>query len=160
MGGEQRLVGGDHVGPGVQRHQDVLPGRLEPSDELDHDVGADDEALGVGGEQMLRDVGGAWRLDIPHRDTDQLEPGAGALRELLAVLQQQRHDLGTDAARPEEGNPEVAVFDHAAPFISADVVAETEPRPASRDSRSASVSPRTITRASPSRTATTAGRPR
>ena len=114
VGREQRLVGGDDVGAGVHRELEVLAGRLEAADQLDDDVGAEDQRLGVGREQMLRDVGGALRLQVAHRDAHQLEPGADAAGELVAVLEQQGRHLGAHGPGAEDGDAEVAVFDHRA----------------------------------------------
>ena len=92
---------------------------------------------------------------VAHGDADEFEPRAGAIGEFLAVLEQEGGDLGTDAAAAEEGDAEVAVLDHLlSSFVGGAVM------PASRLSRSASVSPRMMILATPSRTATTGGRPR
>ena len=113
VGGEQRLVGGDDVGAGVDRLQRGTARRLDAAHELDDDVGAEDERLGVGREQLARDVGVARRVEVAHGDADELEAGARAAGELVAVLEQQRGDLGADGAGAEEGDAQVAVFDHA-----------------------------------------------
>ena len=147
VGGEQRLVGGDDVGARVHGELEVGARRLEAADQLDDDVGTEDQRLGVGGDQVLRDVGGALRLRVAHGDTHQLEAGADAAGEFVAVLEQQGCHLGSHGSGAEDGDTQVAVFDHVRhSHVSA--------------SRSSSVSRRTMTRAAPSRTATTAGRPR
>ena len=102
--GEQRLVAGDDVGTGVQRLQDVGAGRLDAAHELDHDVGAEDEPLGVGREQLARQVDAALRVDVAHGDADEVEAGADAVRELLPVLEQRARDLCSDGSAAEQGD--------------------------------------------------------
>ncbi len=145
--GHQRLVRGDDVGAGLQCLQDERAGGLDAADQLHHDVRAEDERLGVGGEELARDVGGTYGVQVPDGHADQLQARTRTGGELVAVLEQQRRDLRTDAAAAEDGDPEVAVLDHAR-------------TPISLLRRSSSVSPRTISRAAPSSTATTGGRPR
>ena len=137
--------------PGVDRLQQVRARRLDAAHELDHDVGADDEGLGIRREELARQVGVARGVDVAHRDADELERGAGAVGELVAVLAQQRGDLGADGSGAEQCDAQAAVVGHAVP-------SEVGCTPASRASRSSTVSPRTMTRASPPRTATTGGR--
>jgi hypothetical protein len=120
---EQRLVGGDDVGAGVDGLQDVGARRLEPAHELDHDVGAEDEALGVGRQQVPGDRRGALGLDVAHGDSDELEARAGAVGEFVAVLQQECGHLGADAAAAQEGDAEVAVLDHSLSFIELSFIA-------------------------------------
>ena len=116
-----------------------------------------DERLGVGREQLGRQVDVALRARVAHRDADELDARADALRELVGVLEQQSGDLGADRTGAEEPDSDGAVLDHAGvPSVGRSMV--SGPSPASRASRSASVSPCTMMRASPSRTATTGGR--
>ena len=150
VGRQQRLVGRDDVRAGVDRLQQVGPGRLDAAHELDDDVGADDEGFGIGREELARQVGLARRVDVADRDADELERGARAVGQLVPVLEQQRGDLRADGSGTQQRHPQSAVVDHSAPSVAS--------RPASRASRSSMVSPRTITRAEPSRTATTGGR--
>ena len=100
MRGEQRLVGGDHVGARVEREHQVFAGRLDAAHQLDDDVGAEDQRARVGGEQLLRDVGGARGVEVAHRDTHQFETRADPARELVAVLEQQRATWAPTAPAP------------------------------------------------------------
>ncbi len=153
---EQRLVRRDDVGARGDGREDVGAGRLDAAHQLDDDVCPEDERFRVGREELSRDGRVARCLRVAHRDAHELEPGADALRQLLAVLPHEARHLGADRAAAQQGDAQVPVLDHRAPFTSGDAAAGA---PASRASRSASVSPRTMTRASPSRTATTGGRP-
>ena len=143
--------------PEAMRREHERAGRLDAAHELDDDVGAEDERLGVGGEQLGREVGVALRARVAHRDADELDARADALRELVAVLEQQAAPPATPTEpAPRRPTRMVAVLDHAGvPSVERSIGSGSSP--ASRASRSASVSPRTITRASPSRTATTGG---
>ncbi len=155
--GEQGLVARDDVGARGDGREHEGAGRLETAHELDDDVGAVDERLGVGGEQLGRQVDVALRARVAHRDADELDARADALRELVGVLEEQAGDLRADRTGAEEPDSNGAVLDHAG-VPSVERSTGSGSSPASRASRSASVSPCTITRASPSRTATTGGR--
>ncbi len=148
MGGEQCFVGGDDIRTRIQGHENVAARGLEATHEFHDDVGAEDERLRVGRQQVVRDARRAHGVDIAHRDADDLKSRAHPVGEFIAVLEEEGGDLCADTSAPEERDAEIAVLDH--------VVSN----PASRRSRSARVSPRTITRALPSRTATTGGRAR
>src|SRR5690606_27264518 len=101
---------------------------------------------------------------------DQLKPCACAVGELVTVLLQQPDDLCSHRTGPQKGDSKIAVLDHcfpfcgvswsAAPLFGPPTSVSGSCSPASRARRSASVSPLTITRETPSRTATTAGRAR
>jgi len=56
---EQRLVGADHRAPPTQCRFDQRAGRLDPPDQLDHDVDvvALDQAAGIAGDQVVREEG-------------------------------------------------------------------------------------------------------
>src|SRR4029453_12714353 len=130
---------------------------FEAPHELDDDVGSEDERLRVGGEQVARQLGVTPGVDVAHGDAHELDARADALRELLGVLEQEPGHLRADGSGAEEAHADGAVLDHAgAPSRPVGASADAS-SPASRASRSASVSPCTITRASPSRTATTGG---
>lgn len=141
--------GGDHIGAGVERLENVGAGRLKSAHELHDDVGAVDQRLGVGRDQFRGDLGRANSVRVANRHADQLESGTSAAGEFFAVLKQQCGDLRANTSAAEQCHLEIAVFDHG-----------VGSNPASLERRSASVSPRTMTRATPSRTATTGGRPR
>ena len=92
--------------PELQRLSiEVAARRLEAADQLDDDVGAEDERLGVGGDSSRRDVGVALRVEVAHGDADQLEAGADAAGELVAVLEQQARHLGSRRIRRRAGRP-------------------------------------------------------
>ena len=104
-----------------------------------------------------REVGVALRVEVAHGDADELDARADALRELVGVLEEEPRDLRPHRAGAEQADTDGTVLDHAGVPSAAPVVTDAS-SPASRASRSASVSPRTMTRATPSRTATTGGR--
>ncbi len=155
---QQSLIGRDDVSARGEGLEDEGARGLEAAHELDDDVGTEDERLGVGREQLARDGRVARRIEIAHGHARELDAGADAGGELVLVRQQLVGDLGADAARAQQGDAEVAVLDHGvSPWggVAGACWART-----SRRSRSVSVSPRTSSRAAPSRTATTAGRAR
>ena len=152
MRGEQRLVRGDDIGARPEREKDLRAGGLDAAHQLDHDVGADDELLGIRRQQLARQLGVARRGGVAHGDADEIERGTGAVGQFVAVAQQQVGDLRAHGARAEQSHAQTSVIGHA----EASGVGRCTPR--SRASRSSMVSPRTITRASPPETATTGGR--
>ena len=83
-----------------------------PPEELDDDVGADDEGLGIRREELSRKVGVARRVDVAHGDADELERRAGTIGELRAVAQEQRRDLRADGAGSEQRDAQAAVVGH------------------------------------------------
>src|SRR5699024_7335054 len=115
--------------------------------ELDDDVCAVDEGFGIRGQKLFRQLDITARVNVSHRDSGKFKVRPGSRGELLAVFDEETGNLGSHGSGPEKGDSERAGIDHR------------PSNPASRAIRSASVSPRTITRARPSRTATTAGRP-
>jgi hypothetical protein len=86
VGGEQRLVRGDDVGARRQREQDVGARGLDAAHQLDHDVGADDELLGIRREQLARQLGVARR--VAHGDADELEAAPARSASSSPCLQQ------------------------------------------------------------------------
>ncbi len=146
--GEQRLVGGDHAGAVLERGQDERPGRLDAADHLDDqvDVVARDQGRRVGGEQPFGHLDLARRVEPAHGDADQVDRRAHARGQVAGLLLEQPHHLGAHRAAAEHRDLEPSV------------VHQRQPIPTSVASRSSSVSRRTTTRDSPSRTATTGGR--
>ena len=63
-------------------------------------------------KQLARQVGVARRVDVAHGDADELEGGSGAVGELVAVLAQQRGDLGADGSGAEQRDAQAAVVGH------------------------------------------------
>ena len=161
MGGDERLVAGDDIGARVQGELDVLARGMDAAHQLDHDVGADDEPLSIRREEFAREVCVARRVDVAHRDADEVECRAGAVGELVLVGEQQRSHLRPHGAGAQQGDAEAAVVGHADSFpaeVARDEAETSALTPRSRARRSSIVSPRTITRAVPRETATTGGR--
>jgi hypothetical protein len=151
MGRKQRLVCSDDICTRVEGLQYQGARRLDAAHEFDHDVGTQDERLRIRREEVCGKVDVALRVRVTHRDAGEFQARADARGKFLAVFEQELGHLRSDGAGSEKADPQIAVFDHAdAPSRNA----------ASRARRSASVSPRTMTRATPSRTAMTGGRPR
>ena len=143
--GEQGLVRGDHRLAAFQRGEQQRPGRLDATDHLDHDVdiGPGGQRVRVRGEQRAVDPGRPPVPDSPHRDPGQLQPGADTQGEVIGLLGEQPGHLGSHDAASEQSHLEGR---------------EGLVHPTSRLSRSSRVSRRTIVRAEPAPTATTAGR--
>jgi hypothetical protein len=117
--GEQRLVGGDDVGAGVDGLQDVAACRFDAADQLDHDVGAEDQRVGVGGEEFLGQIDRARSVEVAHQDADEFQARAHPVGEFVAVVEQQARHLGSDRTTAEQGDAQIAVFDHrVVSFIS------------------------------------------
>ncbi len=156
---EQGLVGRHDVGSRAERLEEIRACRLDAADELDDDVRAQDERLGVGREELVRKVRVARGIEIAHGDAGELETGPRPVGELGAVFEEEGGDLRTHGTCPEEGDPQAAVVDHALrSFCCALSSAGATVTPRSRARRSSMLSPRTMTRAVPARTATTGGR--
>ena len=107
--GEQRLVGGDDRGAGLQRGEDQRAGRLDAADDLDHDVDvvAGGQGLRVGGEQgwVDREVARA-PPGATYRDAGQLERAAHPGGQVVGVLREQPGDLAAHDAAAEQGDLE------------------------------------------------------
>ena len=161
--GQQRLVRRDHRLAGLERLQQQGPGRLDAADHLDDHVHvvAHHERGGVRRHEVAQ-------LGVPvraaHGHPDQLETGPDARRQLVVLLAQQPHDLGADGAAAEQRDP---YGPHASSSLTlvgrvrGTAVSNgelTSSLTTSRRNWSSTVSRRRITRATPSRTATTAGR--
>ena len=147
--GEQRLVRGHHGLAVAQRLEQEGTWEVDAAHELDDDVDvlARDERRRVRGEQIW--VQPAVFGQVADGDAAQGQgcPDAGSQR--LGVLGHVADDLGSDGAHPEHRHS------HGS-HTRRGYVAHC---PTSRLVRSSRVSRRSISRARPSRTATTAGRP-
>ena len=152
MRGEQRLVGGDDVGAGVDRLQQVgLARRLDAAHQLDHDVGAEDQRLGVGREQLAA----AGRRRAARRGRARRCPTSSSAAPARSAssspcLQQQRGDLRAHGSGAQQRHPQSAVVGHACSLgvmsvrrLALDARRCRRRGPAGRRC----VSPRTITRA-------------
>ena len=156
--GQQGFVRGDDIGARRQREQNVGARGLDAAHQLDDDVGADDQLFRIGGEQLARQIGVARSVGVAYGDPHELESRAGTVGELVRVRAQEVRHLGSDGSGSEQGHAQSTVVGHSfssAGDVSADAGVAT---PRSRASRSSMLSPRTITRAVPPRTATTGGR--
>ena len=93
VSGEERLIGGHDVGARVNRFEEVAACRLDAAHQLDDDVGTENQCLRVGGEQLDGQVDVAGRINVAHRDANELERCASAVSQFVAVLQEQRRYL-------------------------------------------------------------------
>ena len=168
--GEQRLVGGDDGGAVLHRAQDEGAGRFDAPDDLDDDVSAGDQVLGVRREEgRVQPEVAPVAAGAAHRDADDVERAPDPGGEVVAVLGQQPGDGGSHDAAAEQRDAQRFVRSGLAHGVDPAVrpphrdghVSESGHRPGhptSRASRSSTVSRRTRTRACPSLTATTGGR--
>jgi hypothetical protein len=71
---DQFLVGRHNRPTGGQRRFDQIPGRIEATDQFDHDIdiGMRDQALGVSGDEPRRQTG-TRTGDVAHGDADEVE---------------------------------------------------------------------------------------
>ena len=143
---EQRLVGGYDRLAGVEGRENQLARELDSTDHLDHDVDVvtTDQGLGVRRLQFLGNS--AVRADTADGNPPQFQRGADASFEFLGLLTNDPDDLAPDVAEAENGHTDSAMRRFARHCDT------------SKLSRSSTVSLRRITRETPSRTATTAGR--
>ena len=112
---EQRFVGGHHVLAGGHRAQDEGARRLEPPDQLDHDLdrGVVEHAGGIldhGQPREVEAVSGPREVGVG--DGRQGEPGPRALFQHLPVGLQDLDHTAADRAEPEQPDLDVA---HACP---------------------------------------------
>jgi hypothetical protein len=112
VGGEQRLVRGDDIGARRQREQDVGARGLDAAHQLDDDVGADDELLGIRREQLARQIGVARasgsRTAMPTRSRPRRR-GRRARRRACAG----GGHLGSHGSGAEQGDAQAAVVGHS-----------------------------------------------
>ena len=147
--GEQRLVGGDDARAVLQRGEDQRAGRLDAADDLDDDVDvarATRPAASVVSSPRAPSTS-RLRVEAAHGDPDQLDGRPDAGLEVAGLLLQEAHHLEPTEPQPSSGH-----------LDGSPVCSTPEHHPTSVASRSSSVSRRTTTRATPSRTATTGGR--
>ena len=85
--------------------QDQRSGRLDPADDLDHeiDVLSSDQRLGVGGEQLRID---AWAVSVvsAHRDADQLQWPAHPGAQICCLFDDQSRHLRANHTAAEQGH--------------------------------------------------------
>ena len=144
--GHQRLVRGDHGLAAFQRGQDGLARRLDRAHQLDDDVDvvAGHQFADVVGQHLDRQA--TVGRDPADSDATQFQGRTDAGSKVGCALLDDAHDLAADVAKPQ--------------YRYADWLLGFTHRPlTSKLSRSSTVSRRRISRVSPSRTATTAGRP-
>ena len=139
----------------------ILPGQEAPmtdgwtvKEELDHqvDVVARDECRRVVGQEILRDLAGT--AEIPHRDAADLHGSPDARPEVVGVVGDDAHHLGTDIAHAEHRDTDGA---RVRIGCATCVLHGFGHRPTSRLRKSSMVSRRSSSRAFPSATATTGG---
>ena len=181
--GEQGLVRGDHRGAAAQGPAQQRPGRLDPAHDLDDDVDVRpvDQAVEVLGEQLGGQARPALRAGVADADPDQLDRRADPGGEVLGLGEEQPDHLRADDAAAQQRHPQWLPAHRllrssrcaAAWWCPSARVAgrgwpgyrpvptgpSSESPTSSSRSRSSTVSRRMTTRAAPSRTATTGGRP-
>jgi hypothetical protein len=143
--GQQGLVRGDHRFTNLQRGEQQRPGRLDAADHLHHDVHVrpGDQRVRVRSEQRKIDPRGPPVPDPAHRDPGQFQPRADAQGKVVGLLGEQPGHLRADRAAAEQGDLQGG---------------QGLVHPTSRLSKSSRLSRRTMARAVPALTATTAGR--
>ena len=106
--GEQLLVGGHDRLAGPQRGHDQPARRLDPTDHLDHevDVGIDDDAVRVAGEDAVGELDIALARHVADRDPRDLEPHAGSRLDRLGLPADELHQRRSDVAAAEHTDPD------------------------------------------------------
>ena len=88
-------------------------GRFDAAHQLDHDVGVLDQGLGVGGEQLARQLDVAGRIDVADGDAAQFQAGAGAGGQRLGVVNENPRNLGPNVATAQQGYFQGSQFSHS-----------------------------------------------
>ena len=106
--GEQLLVGRHDRLAGPQRRDDQPPRRLDPTDHLDHevDVGVDDDAVCVAGEDAIGELDIALSRHVADRDPRDLEPHTGSRLDRIGLPRDELHQRGADVAAAEHTDPD------------------------------------------------------
>ncbi len=103
--GQQRLVGGDHGGAGLDGRKHELARHAGAADQFDDDIGVGRHAHGVGGDDGLvdpRERIGLGRIEAG--DAGQLDRATDTCGKFFLLLDQQARGLGTDSARTQQSN--------------------------------------------------------
>ena len=131
---QERLVRRDDVRTRIDCGEHQRPSGLDTPHEFNHDVGFADELLGIGRQKVRRNYCVARGLEVAYGNPHQFNSRTDPSGELVAMVQNLIRDLRADTPRAEEGDSQVPIFDHRV-FL---------PKCMSRDSKSASVSRRTV----------------
>ncbi len=107
------LLPGDHAGAVLHGGEDQRTGRLDAAHQLDDEVGVLDQGVGVGGEQLARQLDVTLRVDGAHGDAGQLQAGAGAGRQRVGVVNQNPRHLGPNVATAQQGHFQGSQFSHS-----------------------------------------------
>ena len=107
VGGEERLVAGDHGGARSERFEDEASRGFDAADQLDDDVGLRDDAVRVVGQETAVDRRVPRRLQVPYGYCDDLEPGARSRGQVLRLLFEQASHLSAHGPAPEQADPHV-----------------------------------------------------
>ena len=120
--GYERLVAGDHAGTVPHGGQDQGAGGFDPAHQLDHQVGVLDQGLGVGGEQLPRQLDLAGGVDVADGDAGQLQAGAGARRQHVGVVKENPRNLGPDVATAQQGYFQGSQFGHSDSHVAVEQI--------------------------------------
>ena len=104
------------------RGEDQRAGRLDAAHQLDHEVGVLDQGLGVGGEQLVRQLDVARGVDVAHGDAAQLQAGAGAGGQGVGVVKQNPRNLGPDVATAQQGHFQGSQFSHSDSHVAVEQI--------------------------------------
>ena len=105
LGGDQRLVRGDHRRPALERPKDQLLGRLDATHQLDHEIRIGvQEGRQVRAEELRADPR-ALAGHVPHAHAGHDQPRPDTSREVVGLLLEQPHHLGSHgpAAEHDDG---------------------------------------------------------
>ena len=102
--------------------EDQGPGRLDAAHEFDDEVGVLDEGLGVGGEQLLRQLDVALGVEVAHGDAGQLQPGAGARGQGVGVVNENPRNLGPNVATAQQGHFQGSQFGHSDSHVAVEQI--------------------------------------
>ena len=103
--GDQMLVGGDHVLAVGDRLHDQLARRLQPADQLHHDVdlGIVDHVEGVGRHRQVARQG--FRLvEVAHRRAEHADLAPGAAGDLFGIAAQHGERTAADGSQAQQAD--------------------------------------------------------
>ena len=105
-GGQERLVRGDHRLAVAQGRLDQFVRRVEPADDLDHDVDVvpRHQGGGIGPDEVGPDGRRTRALRIGHGDADELQADAGTGGDVVVAGEQDLGQRAADVAAPEQGD--------------------------------------------------------
>ncbi len=113
---EKRFVRRNHIGAGIDCRKNESAGGLDATHEFNNNVRFTHERFGVGRDEVLGNVSCSRRIGVSNSDSDEFKPCSNSRSQLVAVAKDLVCNLRTNASRSEQGDSNVAVFNHRGPL--------------------------------------------